>query len=322
MPVWLLTGGSGFLGRHVLELLGRCRGPGVEVVVLGRRPPRSWNSEAFVPTDLTDSAAVGRAIATTAPDVVFHLAGQTPPADSAEYYRGNTLATVHLLDALRSVRRSVRVVLAGSAAELGPLTAADVPVAEDHRCRPADSYGLSKLLATAAGMAARPPLEVMSARIFNAIGPGSPRSQAFGRFAALLAAPGPDPLRLTTGDLDARRDFIDARDVARAVLSLAAKGEPGTIYHVGTGRSYRVGEGLDHLIHLSGRLVDVEINPHLTPRFAPGPSDSRADIGRLVAATGWRPEVGWHQSLEDLWEEARSGVSFDQETTAPACNRG
>jgi nucleoside-diphosphate-sugar epimerase len=303
MPVWLVTGGSGFLGRHFLELLDDQRAPGVDLAVLGRRPPRNGSSGVFVATDLNDPAAVGRAIAATAPDVIFHLAGRTPPATAEDYYRGNTLATVHLLDALRGLGRTARVVLAGSAAELGPLAVEDLPAAEDLRCRPADSYGLSKLLATAAGLAARPPLEVISARIFNPIGPGLPRTQAFGRFAALLADPGPDPLRLTVGDLGGCRDFIDVRDVARALLSLARAGEPGSVYHVGTGQSHRVGDGLDHLIHLSGRKVKVEVSPTLTaPR---GPSDSRADITRLAVATHWRPEIGWHQSLEDLWDEAR-----------------
>ena len=310
MPVWLVTGGSGFLGRHLLEVLEHQRAPGVDLAVLGRRPPRSWSKGTFVATDLHDPAAVGRAIAATAPEVVFHLAGRTPPASADEYYRGNTLATIHLLDALRGLGRAVRVVLAGSAAELGPLAAEDLPVAEDHPCRPADSYGLSKLLATAAGLAARPPLEVITARIFNPIGPGLPRSQAFGRFAALLAEPGPDPIRLTVGDLDACRDFIDVRDVAGALLCLARRGEPGMIYHVGTGRSHRVGDGLDHLIRLSGRQVTVEVSPQHTASRGPGPSDSRADIRRIVAATGWRPELGWHQSLEDLWDDAHSRASL------------
>ena len=307
MPVWLVTGGTGFLGRHLLEAFAARRTPGIELVVLGRRPPPNWGSRAFVAADLTDPAGLGRALAESGPDVVFHLAGQTPPAAPEAYYRGNTLATIHLLDALRAQGRATRVILASSAAELGPLAAGDLPVAEDFRCRPADSYGLSKWLATAAGLSARPPLEVVAARIFNPIGPGLPRSQAFGRFAALLAEPGPDPLRLAVGDLEARRDFIDVRDVARALLALADKGEAGTLYHVGTGQSHRVGDGLDHLIRLSGREVAVLVNPQVAPSNGghPEPSDSRADLGRIVAATEWRPKVAWHQSLEDLWDDAR-----------------
>ncbi len=202
-----------------------------------------------------------------------------------------------------------RVVLAGSAAELGPIEVADLPVGEDHPCRPAESYGLSKLLATAAGLAARPPLEVMAARIFNPIGPGQPPTQALGRFAVRLAE-GP-PMPLTVGDLDVRRDFIDVRDVARALIALAERGRAGLVYHVGTGQSRRVGEGLDYLIRLSGRAVEVKADPRAAQ--IAGPRDSRTDIRRIVTHTGWRPEGVWEQSLADLWDEARSrAVAIDR----------
>jgi GDP-4-dehydro-6-deoxy-D-mannose reductase len=154
-------------------------------------------------------------------------------------------------------------------------------------------------------------MEVVAARIFNPIGPGLPASQAFGRFAALLAGPQPEagPLRLEVGDLDTRRDFVDVRDVARAFIALAERGHAGRVYHVGTGRSERVGDGLDHLIRLGGRAVAVSVaaSSRADPAVGRGPTDSRADIGRIVAETGWRPEIGWVQSLEDLWAEADGG---------------
>ena len=234
-------GATGFLGRHVLAALGEWRTSGVEVVTLGRRCPPQGTFHTFLKADLDDPASVHRAIGVAAPAVVLHLAGQTPPASPEQFYRVNTLATVHLLDALRACGGAARVVLAGSAAELGPVELADLPVGEDHPCRPSESYGLSKLLATAAGLAARPPLEVIAARIFNPIGPGQPPSQALGRFAARLAEGHPMPL--TVGDLDVRRDFIDARDVARALIALAEHGRAGWVYHVGTGQSRCVRRG-------------------------------------------------------------------------------
>src|SRR5580693_3897760 len=106
MPVWLITGGSGFLGRHLLKVLDDQGAPGVDLALLGRQPPWNGSSGEFVATDLNDPAAVSRAIAATAPEVVFHLAGRTPPATADDYYRGNTLATVHLLDALRGLGRA------------------------------------------------------------------------------------------------------------------------------------------------------------------------------------------------------------------------
>ncbi len=325
MPVWLVTGASGFLGRHLMAELDRRRAPDVEVVASGRghaphsvggvgrrgathRPDADGGLRRadppyqgrFVGADLDDPESIGESIRQVGPSVVLHLAGRTLPASAEELYRGNTMATVHLLDALRAWGHPARVVLAGSAAELGPVDEAVLPVGEDHPCRPADPYGLSKLLATAAGLAARMPLEVVVARIFNPIGPGQPPSQALGRFAARLAAGPRSPL--IVGDLDARRDFIDARDVARALIALATRGRPGLVYNVGTGTSHRVGDGLDQFIRLSGRDVSVHVDPKLARRA--GPRDSRADIRRIVEHTGWRPRVAWEQSLRDLWDEA------------------
>jgi GDP-4-dehydro-6-deoxy-D-mannose reductase len=310
MPTCLVTGGSGFLGRHLLERLLLESSPGLEALVLGRRLPLGWPIERFLECDFENRERFARTVVEIAPSTVFHLAGRTPPAVADDYYRQNLLATIRLLDALHASGRPCRAVLVGSAAELGPVPVEDLPVGEDYPCHPAEPYGLSKWLSTAAGLAARPPLEVIVARVFNPIGPGMPSSQALGRFADALAN-GSGPLRLRVGDLGIRRDFVDARDVARALVALALNGTPGRVYHVGTGRSQRVGEGLDRLIALSGREATIESDTEM-PR-SPGPPDSRADIRRITAETGWSPEIPWEQSLLDLWvaalARARAGLT-------------
>lgn len=303
MPAWIVTGGSGFLGRHLLDRLGPVAPGGAEVVAVGRRPPRGWAGR-FVAADFDDRDAVARAVDRVRPEVMFHLAGRTPPGTADEFERANVGATVAWLDALRAAGRAVRFVLAGSAAELGPIPLDALPVGEDWPCDPADAYGLTKLCATVAAVSSRGTVQTVVARIFNPIGPGLPTAQALGRFARALAE-GDGDLTLTVGDLDARRDFVDARDVADALIALAGRGRPGRLYHVGTGRSRRVGDGLDRLIALSGRRVVVQIDPGFA-RPA-GPSDSRADIARIVAEVGWVPRIAWEQSLLDLWEAARAG---------------
>ena len=293
MAAWLVTGGSGFLGRHVLGALGD------RAVALGRRCPPGWPLGSFVAADLERPETLARAVRETRPDFVIHAAGRTPPASPDDCYRANTLGTVRLLDALRDEARPVRVVLAGSAAELGPVPVDRLPVGEGHPCRPVEPYGLSKWLATCAGLAAAPPVEVVSGRVFNPVGPGQPANQAFGRFAAHLL--GPDPGPIDVGDLGARRDFVDVRDVARALIALAERGRAGLVYHVGTGRSRRVGDGLARLVARSGRAVDVRESS-----ASRGPGDSRADVTRIAEHTGWRPEVPFEASLDALWDEAEA----------------
>ena len=187
---WLITGGSGFLGGYVLKALADAP---YRVIALGRRHPGGWPVEQFVRANLDDAEALDQTIAAIAPDVVIHAAGKTPPASSTALYLANTRNTKHLLNALAATGKPCRVVLTGSAAELGCVPVEELPANEEQTCRPADAYGMSKWAATKLGLLAELPLEVMVARLFNPIGPGMPTSQAFGRFAAILAEPGPKP---------------------------------------------------------------------------------------------------------------------------------
>lgn len=306
MATWLITGASGFLGGHVVDVLGRERerlGRAEDrVVVLGRNRPAGCPESSFVAADLDDPASLDPAIRSIAPDFVVHTAGKTPPATDDELYRANFWTTNRLLKSLRSLGRPVRVVLAGSAAEYGSVAAAELPIGEEQACDPVTSYGRSKLMTTISALAERPPLEIIVARLFNPIGPGLPESQAFGRFAARLLSTDADPLPLTVGRLDARRDFVDARDAAGAMIALALKGRPGTIYNIGAGGSRTVREGLDALIRLSGRDVRVEVDQTLIGRREP--DDSRARIDRIETDAGWRPTTTFERSIEDLWKAA------------------
>jgi GDP-4-dehydro-6-deoxy-D-mannose reductase len=290
-PTWLVTGGSGFLGRHLLERLDR---EPVDVVALGRR---AIPGRRFVTADLLDGDGLHRALEEVSPSAIFHLAGRTPPADAETLDRSNRVGTLRLIEALATLSDPVRLIFAGSAAELGRVPIEDLPVGEDHPAHAETDYGRSKLAATQAVLEAGG----IAARVFNPIGPGTPSSQALGRFAAVLAE-GMGPITLDVGDLTPRRDFIDGRDVADALVALARKARPG-LYHVGTGESRSVGEGLDLLVRLSGRPVHVKVD-----RSHPsGPSDSRADIGRIRGEVGWSSRIPFERSVADLWSAARGG---------------
>lgn len=304
MANWLITGGSGYLGQHLVNALNLSASDKHRLLLAPDRRSLELpqNPETLAPR-----------IAEIEPEVVIHLAGLTPPAPASELLRVNAMGTATLLEALRIVGKPVRVVLAGSAAELGPVPVERLPVAEDWACRPSTPYGLSKLMATAAALAMPAPMETLVARLFNPIGPGASDRQAFGRFARLLAADDPSAdddagadaarLRLPVGDLDARRDFLDVRDAAHALIQLAERGEPGLVYHIGSGESLRVGDGLAELIRLSGRSVAVIEEAERIDLSAP--RDSRADPRRIRDITGWAPTMGWRQSLRDLWDWAR-----------------
>ena len=229
MAVWLLTGATGFVGRHVLPLL--CRGPQLAanrddtLIVLGRRCPAGWPEAAFKPVDLTDAIQTRAAIERISPDVVIHTAGRTPPAPDEELYRIQFLGDPPPHERLAiAAKKAVRIVLSGSAAELGPVS--DRHLAGEREpmlAIPSTPTDAANGWLPSGGLSECVPMEVIVARVFNPIGPGTPASQALGRFASRLAEPGPDPLDLAVGDLDSRRDFIDVRDVARAMVELARR---------------------------------------------------------------------------------------------------
>ncbi len=299
MPRWLVTGGSGFLGRHILAEWRRGQSEADRLLMIGRQPPPSGFPAGFERVDLCDREALSAAVGRFPPDFVIHAAGVTPPAESRSLELGNVQATDALVEVLERSGRPVRLVALGSAAELGAVPPERLPVGEDFAPRPLGDYGRTKLAATERVIGARSPVAGIVARVFNPIGPGQPKTQAFGRLCASLASPGPGTVRLTVANLDARRDFIDARDVARAVIGLAERGRAGEVYHVGTGQSRSIGDGLDVLIRQSGR--NVEVDSHTA---AEGLTDSRADPGKLIGQTGWSPAYSWEQSLGDQWNAA------------------
>src|SRR5262249_20647701 len=123
MAVWLVTGGNGFVGRQVLAALasGESGDLADQIVVLGRHRPATARAARFIETDLGDPEGLRASLRGVAPDYVIHTAGKTPPASDDELYRANFWSTTHLLGALRALGKSIRIVLAGSAAELGPV---------------------------------------------------------------------------------------------------------------------------------------------------------------------------------------------------------
>lgn len=241
----LLTGGTGFVGRHVLEA---ARGAGVDVI----QAPRNQTG---------DFAA---AIAAVEPDAVVHCAGVTTAPDTAALLAANVDLTAALLEAVTDRARPPRVVLIGSAAEYGHVPASALPVREDWPCRPVTDYAASKYRQTLLGLAlAEQGYPVMIARLFNPVGAGMPRHLALPAVAARLAAAGPGGV-VRVGNLDVARDFIDVREAARIVLALAAMATPPwPLINVCSGRSARLGDLVRQMAALGGFDVTLEPDPPL-----------------------------------------------------------
>ena len=136
--------------------------------------------------------------------------------------------------------------------------------------------------------------DVTVLRIFNAIGPRETNPHVLPHLFESLR--GSDTVML--GNLDARRDYIHTRDVARAILAVAARSHGLAVYNVGSGHAYSVAEIVELLRRKLVRPVTVEVDPlRLRPTDRPL---LLADIKKIEAELGWTPETALEEALDEL----------------------
>lgn len=197
----------------------------------------------------------------------------------------------------------------GSADEYGLVGEEDLPMDEGTPLRPLSPYAVSKIAQDYLGYQYHLSrgMDVVRVRPFNHIGPRQALGFVVADFAsriALIEAGLEDPV-LRVGNLAARRDFTDVRDIARAYYLALAKGATGEVYNVGASRSYAIREVLDRLLAMSEAPVQIEVDPGLVR-----PSDVPirvCDCRRFRADTGWEPEYDLSTSLRDAlnyWRDA------------------
>jgi len=142
-------------------------------------------------------------------------------------------------------------------------------------------------------------LRVVRVRPFNHTGPRQAPTFAIPSFARQVARieQGRQPPRLRVGNLEARRDFTDVRDMVRAYRLAIEQGQPGEVYNVGTGQAPALGEVLDILLGMSRVPIAVQVDQARTKRVEV--RTYRCDAGKFQRLTGWRPEITLPQTLRD-----------------------
>lgn len=321
----LITGVNGFVGGYLAEHLlatttyevwGVTRAP-------GRLPPPLAGRVAEVHADLSDPEATMGAIAAARPAVIFHLAGQpfVPESfrDPAGTLATNTLGALNIFLSLIELRIPTRVLVVGTADEYGKISEADLPLSERTPLRPANPYGVSKaaqsLLALQYHLSHG--LDIICARPFTHIGPRQNERFVTAAFARQIARieHGLQPPIVQVGNLSARRDFTDVRDMVRAYALAAEHGEPGALYNIGSGQAVMVRELLDALLEASTARIEVRLNPELMR-----PIDIPlvvCDAARLRERTGWAPQIPLRQTLRDILDYWRAEVRRSEVAPGP-----
>ncbi len=294
----LILGASGFLGGHLWR---QATAAGVEVITAGRSPmPRS---PAHHRLDLAsgDPGPVADIIASVAPDVIANCAGATVGAADA-LAAANITGPYTLVRAMQLAGTPVRLVHLGSAAEYGGAEPPR-PLDESAPPRPGALYGATKLAGTRLvelGRAAG--LDAVTLRVFNPVGAGAPDASLPGRVAAQLRQALASGADVRLGPLDAVRDFVDARDVAAAVLAAAAAPVlPHAVVNVGSGAGVPARTLVKELIAVAGYEGPVHEDSAGSARS--GDMDwQQADVARARGDLGWRPRHDLASSVADLWE--------------------
>lgn len=304
----LIIGGAGFVGgylaRHLRDDLGY-------ETIITKLKNETIDAEGFeiCDLDILDRANTENVLSDIKADVIFHLAAQSSVAVSWK----NPQLTVNVnvtgcLNILESVRfmegYSPKILLIGSGEEYGLLPKGTSLVSEETPINPGNPYAVSKAAQNMFGALYSKVygMRIVMVRAFNHIGAGQlPQfvTADFCRQAAEIVC-GKRENVIRTGNLSAKRDFTDVRDVVRAYGMLAEKGRDGETYNVGSGKSISIEELLCKIIELSGVSIKREIDPkRLRPSDIP---EIRADISKLQRDTGWSPQIELSQTLGEMLE--------------------
>ena len=314
----LITGITGFAGSHLAEFL--CRKKGVEIYGIERWRSRPENIEHIKDKinlhecDIRDASSVRKVISEIKPHRIFHLAAQSfVPASwtaPAETLTTNIIGQLNVFEAVRQTGINPMIQIAGSSEEYGIVKKNELPIKETNPLRPLSPYAVSKvgqdLLGYQYYMSYK--LHIVRTRGFNHSGPRRGDvfvESSFARQIALIEK-GKSPPVIYVGNLNAKRDYTDVRDMVRGYWLALEKGSPGEVYNICSGKVYSVRDVLDMLLSFANVQPKVKQDPkRMRPSDVP---ILCGDNRKFVQETGWKNEIPFEVTLKDLLNYWRNKV--------------
>ena len=312
MKKYLITGFSGFVGRHFVEYLEKneknCLVKGLDI----HNPDFSFDQYknvkiSFEKIDLLFRDQVEYIIHEFQPNYILHLASFSSVAFSwkepVQSFQNNTNIFLNLIDAVRKLNIDTRILSIGSSEEYGNVNDEDLPLREDHKLNPISPYAvarisqeyLSRVYINGYGM------DIVLTRSFNHIGPMQKSIFVVSSLAKQLVElkkSGKNRGNVVTGDISIVRDFTDVRDVVRAYYLLLKEGKKGHVYNVCSG----IGIPLKDLIDIMARYLNIEVDINIDNRLI-RPADNKRIIGsneKIKRELGWKNSIPLEQSLKDI----------------------
>lgn len=302
----LVTGATGFVGTHLMELL-RSQ-PEAEVYGTSMTP---YDDPSIRQIDLTDAEAVRQLLDELKPDQIYHLAAFASPALSfkqpVEAITSTIVMQLNLFESCQSLGLKPRILVVSSGQNYGKVEKSDLPVEETRAFDYASPYAVAKAAQeNLATLYSKLGLECVVARPFNHIGPGQQPGYLVPDLCKQIAeieAGSAEPV-IKVGNLTSKRDFTDVRDVVRAYLLLMEHGKAGEVYNVCSGRSVAGQRVLDTLLELASKDIRVEQDPE---RMRPSDiEDLYGDFTKIHEHTGWERKISLKQTLRDTldyWQQ-------------------
>ncbi|MBU2633703.1 MAG: GDP-mannose 4,6-dehydratase [Nanoarchaeota archaeon] len=315
----LITGVTGFAGSHLAELL---LSKGYNVYGTSRWRSDTKNIDAIkdkiklIDADLRDSYSMQNAVNQAEPDYIFHLAAQSFVLTSwhapQETLVTNISGNLNVLEAVRNSKFNPVIHIAGSSEEYGMVYPTEVPIKETNPLRPLSPYAVSKvgqeMLSSQYNRSYG--IKTVVTRAFNHSGPRRGEVFATSTFAKQIAQieKGKKEPVIMHGNLDAKRDFTDVRDMVRAYLLAVEKCKPGEVYNICSGDEgiYSIKQVMDILLGFSNVKVETRQDPK---RMRPSDvSILHGDSTKFRDVTGWKPEYKFEQTMKDLLDYWRERV--------------
>ena len=307
----LITGITGFVGSHLADYV-LARNEGHEIYGLCRwRSPRenlasSYSRISLVEADLMDLGALIRHLEAIRPEVIFHLAAQSYVLTSfnapVHTLWSNVIGTANLLEAVRITKIDPVIHICSSSEVYGQVRPEDVPIREDCPFKPASPYAVSKVGEDMIAFQywVSHGIRTIRTRMFTHTGPRRGDVFAMSFFAKQVAAAelGMQKPIIRVGNLQSVRTFCDVRDAVWAYWLLVRQCAPGEVYNIGGNRTMTIGEALNILLSFSKTAFEVVVDPKLLR-----PSDVTLQIpctDKFRAVTGWKPEIPFEKTLEDM----------------------
>lgn len=302
----IIIGAAGFVGGYLIDHLKDDMKWEIYGTKLNKEKIEREDIEIY-DLDVLNKEEIIKIFEKIKPDYVFNLAAQSSVSLSWKNpiltVDINIKGVINILEAVREIKQyNPKIILIGSSEEYGNVKEDEIPVKEENNLRPGNIYAVTKVCQNMIGKiySSAYEMDIVNIRAFNHIGPKQAPIFVVSDFCKQVAEieKGLREPIIYTGNLGAKRDFTDVRDIVRAYSTLALNGKKGETYNVGSGKAVSIKEILDIILKNSTKSIEIRRDEK---RYRPIDIPIiEADIEKLKKITDWKPEILLEKSIKEI----------------------